>query len=181
MNQMDQSVSLRITTLNDIKLKFELVFLHLSLLFHQIKHCTDFNQVQMAVCEHLKQALSYINQCIIRMQKHHSQFELKPLSLADLASLYTNAILQKVPQSYVVTLDSIETQLRQLTIQFDLLVFIIRDCPSVEKKPHVLLLARAMTELFQLQHIYIYPYRADLVPDFLNKIDFADKVLNDAQ
>lgn len=170
MNQMDQPLTPSITNFKDIELNFELIVLHLSRLFHQITHCTDFNQVQMAVLEHLKQAHSYINQCIIRMQKNDSQLELKSLYFEDLASLYThNTPTQKVRQPAMVTLDSIETQLTQLNIQLDLLVFIIRDCPSVETKPHALLLARAMIELFQLQHTYIYPYRADLVPDFFKQ------------
>lgn len=106
MNQMDQSVSPRITTLNDIKLKFELVFLHLSSLFHQFKFCSDFNQVRMAVCEHLKEALPYINQCTTLIQNHHSQFKLEPMPLADLVWLYKpDTITQTSSETFTVTLD----------------------------------------------------------------------------
>lgn len=181
MHQTAQSDIRCVTTLHDLKLKLEFILLGLSSLFYQIKYCNDFNHVEKPVAAHLNEVLCYINQCIAEIQKHHSQFELAPMPLTELVTLYSSEKNTQTILPSTVTLDSIETQLRQLNIQLDQLVFMIRDCPNLVTRPHVVLLARAMSELFQLQQHYIYPFRADLVPDFLKDIRFVEQDFNHSE
>lgn len=163
------------TTLNDIKTKFTSIFLvFINTLFH-CENCADFLQIKMAIREHFKQSLHYINHCINLIETDYSQAGIHPVSFTLIVQTIDNLNPQSIDPSHFL-IEEIEDEIRALTMLIDQCVFIIRDCPLLEPKKHIFLLAQAMTELFQLQHRYIYPYRKDLIPAYLGKIDFVKKL-----
>lgn len=156
----------RITTLTDIELKRNTINELFQQSIESCLHCSDFIQVKTAVNEHFKQAIQYINQCINSIVSSHAQSKLQTLDVHCL--VHSSDSLSETQ----VSLDRIQTQLRDLSAAIDQWVYVIRDCPAVDSKPHVLLLAKAMCEIFEIQHFYIYPFREDLIPDFLKKSNF---------
>lgn len=169
MMQSAHSHQPRITTLTDIHQKRDEIHTLFSSSIQGCLNCSDFIQVKYAVLQHFKEAIKYINKSIDNISTQHPQSHLQSL---DAHTLIDDNTLDSWSSDDQHTIDQIEFQLRELSTAIDQWVFILRDCPEVEHKPNVLLLAKAMTEIFQIQHYYIYPYRKDLVPDFLNKATF---------
>lgn len=166
------------TTLNDIQKKFGSVFLVFSTALFHCENCADFLQIKMAVREHFKQSLHYVNHSIYLIETDYPQASIHPVSFVLITQMIDNLDSlnnQSLEQSHFL-IEEIEDEIRALTMLIDQCVFIIRDCPLLEPKKHILLLAQAMTELFQLQSRYIYPYRKDLIPAYLGKIDFVKKL-----
>lgn len=166
------------TTLNDIKTKFTSIFLVFSKTLFHCENCADFLQIKMAIREHFKQSLHYVNHCINLNKTDYPQAGIHSVSFVLIIQMIDNLDSlndQPLDPSHFL-IEEIEDEIHALTILIDQCVFLIRDCPLLEPKKHILLLAQAMTELFLIQHRYIYPYREDLIPEYLNKIDFVKKL-----
>lgn len=174
--QLPDSRHTRITTLIDIGQKRDEIHNLFRNSIHSSLGCNDFVQVQSAVIQHFKEAIKYINRCINSISAQYPQSNVQLLEIDS----FIGAAKPKYPSSHHPhTIDQIEFQLRELGSAIDQWVFMIRDCPDLENKPHVLLLAKAMCEIFEIQHFYIYPYRADLMPDYLKGT--TDKISKDWQ
>lgn len=166
----------RITTLIDIGQKRDEINNLFRNSIQNCLNCSDFIQVKYAVLQHFKEAIKYVNKSIFNISTQHPQSDLQIL---DAHTLIDDNTLDSWSSDDQNTIDQIEFQLRELSTAIDQWVFILRDCPEVEHKPNIVLLAKAMTEIFQIQHFYIYPYRADLMPDFLKGT--IDKISKDWQ
>ena len=158
-----------ITALSDIEQKCHQIYQLFKNNIQNSLNCGDFLQVQAAVVQHFKEAINYINRCISSISKQHPQSNFPKLEFHGMIdTINPDSLSADIRQ----TIDQVEFQLRDLSTAIDQWSFIIRDCPYVETRPNVLLLAKAMSEIFEIQHVYIYPYHADLIPSFLQKSDF---------
>ena len=144
--------------------KFQKIFLKMSKVYRDSLYCSDFLEVQHAVLEHYRQALGYMNQSIIEIHTQHPLTQIHACNLADMIGLtpqYSSKIpLHLHPQ---ISIHSIQQKIQQLTIEIDQLTFMVRDCPNLETRIHVLLFAKAMIELFEIQQLYIYPFYPNLI------------------
>lgn len=164
-NPLDET---RVTSLIDIEQKSHEILQCFDNSIQHIHQCSDFIQVQAAVIQHLKEAANYINRCTHSISTLHPQLNF-PLFEFD-SLIKTLKADSSITFQYPI--DQIEFQLRDLSAVIDQWVFIIRDCPELETKPHIRLLAKAMCEIFEIQHFYIYPYHKALIPEYLKKSDF---------
>lgn len=160
-------------SLQVIHSKLELIFKCLSKLYNQSPYCSALLDVNKAILEHYKQALGYINKLRLAIQIQYPHGQIVPLSLEQMIQL-SPQYSSKIPPSLQpkMSIESINTQIYQLTIHLDQLAYMLRDCPDLEHRPLVRNCAQAMTELFQLQQFYIYPFHPELIPDYLKKVDF---------
>lgn len=165
-----QQPALKPISLHVIHDQIKLIFKSLSKLYNQSPYCSDFLDAHKAILEHYKQALCYINKSLLAIQKQHPQSHIEPLDLEQIICLYPQYSYQTpLHLQPKISIESINAQIFQLTVQLDQLALIIRDCPDLENRFHILLFARAMTELFEIQQFYIYPFRPDLTPDYLKR------------
>ncbi len=150
--------------------KFQKIFLKMSKVYRDSLYCSDFLDVQQAILEHYRQALGYMNKSIIEIRIQHPLTQIHSCNLAHMIGLtpqYSSKIpLHLQPQ---ISIHSIQQQIHQLNIEIDQLAFMVRDCPNLETRVHVLFIAKAMTELFEIQQFYIYPFYPNLIPLYLRK------------
>lgn len=167
-NQLSDLKSLKPDEYSELKLNSDKIRERFDQLHIDIHNASEFKQIKMAVIAYLKEAIKYLNKSIRLLEQEYSEprfqnFNLKPVNL-------------NVDDSSVMSLDQIENQIRNLISTIDQRVFLIKKFAYSETKAHARLLASAMIEFMEIQHLYIYPYREDLVPEFLKNIDFKDKI-----
>ena len=78
------------TTLNDIQKKFGSVFLVFSTALFHCENCADFLQIKMAVREHFKQSLHYVNHSIYLIETDYPQASIHPVSFVLITQMIDN-------------------------------------------------------------------------------------------
>ena len=152
---------------SDLKLNTDEIILCFKTLHIYIESASEFQHIKMALLQHLKEAVKYLNKSLKLLKQEYTEITLDDFKLKS-SYLHIN-------KDAITSIDEIENQIRELISSIDKRVFLIKSFTYSDTKAHARLLASSMTELMGIQHLYIYPYYEDLIPDFLRNIDFKEK------
>ena len=140
-------------------------------LYQHSQHCSEFSQIRSAILNHYQEALRYLNRSFEAIHQQYPDSKFDSISRSPLNK--PNAIDFLMPDIEFRILQQI---IKDLLIHIDQLAFIVRRDASLDARFHMKLYAQAMTELFDLQTRYIYPYHPNLIPDHLKQANFEDKL-----
>ncbi|NHB58044.1 hypothetical protein G9F32_08415 [Acinetobacter sp. 194] len=153
---------------SDLKLNSNEIILCLKTLHIYLESASEFQHIKMALLQHIKEAIKYLNKSIKLLQKEYSEINLLNLDM--------KVFNQHEKKQRINNIEEMENQIRKLISTIDERVFLIKTFSFSDTKAHARLLSSAMIELMEIQHLYIYPFREDLIPNFLKKIDFKEKI-----
>ncbi|QIO06996.1 hypothetical protein [Acinetobacter shaoyimingii] len=153
---------------SEIEINHDEIVFYFNQLDLYIKNTAEFQHIKMALLQHIKEARKYLNKSIKLLQKEYSEINLLNLDM--------KVFNQHEKKQRINNIEEMENQIRKLISTIDERVFLIKTFSFSDTKAHARLLASAMIELMEIQHLYIYPYREDLIPDFLKNIDFKEKI-----
>ena len=144
-------------------------------LYTRVPYCIELQQSQKTIQNLILESAQHLMHLQQLITEKFPNFNIGYDHISELSDDF-NLDLQKpnhaVEQDIAIktfNLQQMDNSISHTTILLDRTAINCKFCPDLGVRPYVLQIAKAMCELFEIQHSYIYPLRADLMPEYLRK------------